>query len=76
MNKYKYMINEKLIRIDNVSRISYGIDIFEIAEGTPILLFRINDISTDKTTVEELAKKCSSLNASPIHIFEIIEDIL
>jgi hypothetical protein len=74
--KYKYMINEKTIDINDISRISYGIDIFDDTYGKMILLLKIYDISTDKDKVEELISSCNTLNASPTHIFEIIEDIL
>ncbi len=76
MKRYKYAINEKVICVDTISYCTYGIDVFDITYESPILLFQINDISIDKATVEELIHNCNILNASPIHIYEIIEDIL
>lgn len=74
--KYKYTINEKTISINDMSRISYGMDIYDDTYGRMILLLKIYDISTEKNKVEVLISSCNRLNASPTHIFEIIEDIL
>ena len=74
--KYKYTINEKTISINDMSRISYGMDIYDDTYGRMILLLKIYDISTEKNKVEDLISSCNRLNASPTHIFEIIEDIL
>ena len=74
--KYKYTINEKTISINDMSRISYGVDIYDDTYGKMILLLKIYDISTEKNKVEGLISSCNRLNASPTHIFEIIEDIL
>lgn len=74
--KYKYTINEKTISINDMSRISYGMDIYDDTYGRMILLLKIYDISTEKNKVEGLISSCNRLNASPTHIFEIIEDIL
>ena len=74
--KYKYTINEKTVSINNMSRISYGMDIYDDTYGRMILLLKIYDISTEKNKVEGLISSCNRLNASPTHIFEIIEDIL
>lgn len=74
--KYKYTINEKTISINDMSRISYGVDIYDDTYGRMILLLKIYDISTEKNKVEGLISSCNRLNASPTHIFEIIEDIL
>ena len=74
--KYKYTINEKTISINDMSRISYGMDIYDDTYGRMILLLKIYDISTEKNKVEGLISNCNRLNASPTHIFEIIEDIL
>ena len=74
--KYKYTINEKTISINDMSRISYGMNIYDDTYGRMILLLKIYDISTEKNKVEGLISSCNRLNASPTHIFEIIEDIL
>lgn len=74
--KYKYTINEKTISINDMSCISYGVDIYDDTYGRMILLLKIYDISTEKNKVEGLISSCNKLNASPTHIFEIIEDIL
>jgi hypothetical protein len=42
--KYKYMINEKTIDINDISRISYGIDIFDDTYGKMILLLKIKSL--------------------------------
>ena len=75
MKKYKYKINEKIICIDNISRSTYGVDIFDITCKNELLV-KIYDISPNKQMVEYLVCRCNLLNVSPIHIFDVIEDIL
>ena len=39
-------------------------------------LLRVPDISTDRKTVEALAKRCTDGQLAPAQLFEVIEDLL
>ena len=51
---------------------SYGIAIY-VGNTNPKI---ISDVSLEKAPLEELCRKCTAEELDPIHIYDIIEDIL
>jgi len=59
--------------IEDVGRVTvYGIA-YRDAQGQPA---RIDDISTDRETVERLAAMLQEGNASPLHVYDIVCDFV
>lgn len=55
----------------------YGIALLEEDHNTVVYeLNRVDNITCDKITLEKLVCRCNSLNLSPIHLDEVIEDFL
>ena len=55
----------------------YGVAIFEKkSQNNAIELSRVSNITCDKSALEALVCCCNSLNLSPIHLDEVIEDFL
>ena len=62
---------------DGVSK-SYGIAVFaniDMNETTSVLA-SIQDITTDRDALDELVNLCNSMELSPLHIRDVIEDFL
>ena len=51
---------------------TYGIAVFENGKQTEL----VSDVSLDRTTVKELVRKCNKYALEPIHLYDVIEDIL
>jgi len=51
---------------------SFGMEVLE--KGT--LSFKVSDISTDESLVTVLAQRCTAGQLDPIHLFDVIEDML
>ncbi len=71
MIKYR-SIREEMFSDEIGSYISYGI---ELADGDNVVR-KISDVSTDEETVSHLVLLSNELNLSPIHIDDVISDIL
>ena len=74
MNKKWYTVveqtNEELQAV-------YGIAIFEEDQNAIVSeLDRIDNVTCNKIALEQLVCRCNSLNLSPIHLDEVIEDFL
>ena len=55
----------------------YGIAVLEEASSMETTeLYRVNNVTCDKKAMESLVLRCNSLNLSPIHLDEVIEDFL
>lgn len=67
--KANYSIRIDVIQDGDRKRTAYGLDIKPHGISIP-------DIFTDRKPAEQLADACNRLDVSPIHIYEIIEDIL
>ncbi len=67
---YNYKcIEQKLFDEDIGNYITYGI---EITDGNKI----VNDVSCNKDKANTIIKLLNQYQVSPIHLYEIIEDIL
>ena len=71
MIKYR-SIREEMFSDEIGSYISYGI---ELTDGDNVVR-KISDVSTDEETVSHLVLLSNELNLSPIHIDDVISDIL
>lgn len=71
MIKYK-SIRENLFSEEIGNYVSYGIELID--DG--LIVRKISDISTDEKTVLHLVSLANELELSPIHIDDVIEDIL
>ncbi len=75
MNKsnVRYVLNSATLRLSEDTVVdTYGLDI--IRDGAKVKSYY--DIFLDRKKVEELVKMCNELDVSPLHIPEILEDIL
>lgn len=55
---------------------AFGIAILEGTGENMREIWRVSDISADKTVVENLAEMCNKRQLSPCHIYDVIEDSL
>ena len=51
---------------------TYGIAVFENGKQTEL----VSDVSLDHTDVESLVSKCNKYGLEPIHLYDVIEDLL
>lgn len=65
---------EKLNNPDIGSYISFGIIVLSENNTHKEELFRVSDVSADKSFVENLASLCTKEQLDPIHIYDVIED--
>ena len=73
MQMIRYHLREDYLQSeDNISYISYGIDI--VSDNT--ILKSIKDVSLQKKPLEELITLCNELRLSELHIYDVIDDFL
>ncbi len=72
--EYEYKITEDTYLLEDSKHIGYGISVSEKKTGRKIL--HIEDITVSKAKLSELVTLCNSLELSPIHIYDVIEDFL
>ncbi len=72
--EYKYSICSGIYRLEGKAHIGYGISVTDIDSNGEIA--KIEDISTSKEDIEKLVALCNSLQLSPLHIQDVIEDFL
>lgn len=75
MSSVAYGICEEIYELQGERRVSYGIAVYD-AENTSTVLDHISDITEDYERLSELIKTCNSLELSPIHLNEVVEDFL
>lgn len=75
MYKYK-MFAEKLNHPDIGNYTAFGIAVYSSVDNNPKKLMNISDISTDKKIVEDLCELCSREQLEPVHVFDVIEDMI
>ncbi len=62
-----YRVISSEITVEGENHITYGIN------GETVC---VNDISTDKESVEKLAELCNRLDLSEIHLIDVAEDFV
>lgn len=78
MINVKYKITEGTYESDDSVSKSYGIAVcanIGMNETTSVLAL-IQDITTDRDALDELVNLCNSMELSPLHIRDVIEDFL
>ena len=71
-----YGIVEETYRCKNAVRISYGIAAYDARNGVSDVFASLHDISDDKQSVCELARKCNELGLSLDHFEDVVIDFL
>ena len=56
--------------------LTYGIACVDEDDGTKELITQIPDISTDREKVERLVTVCNEQQLSPIHLQDVVDDLL
>lgn len=71
--KMRYSAKREVINSEEFGEyITYGIQIYNDGE----LIREISDVSTSERKVADLCECCNRLKLDPIHIDDVIEDIL
>ena len=70
--KITYEVKETTLDVNEEEISSYGIDC--LVDGKKYL--SVEDISTDKRSVEDLARICSALELEPEHLRDVAEDYI
>lgn len=73
-----YGIVEEIYVLGESKRIAYGIAAYADAEtdGTATIVASVNDISSDKDSVEEFVKNCNRTKLSPRALKDAAEDFV
>lgn len=69
---YYLIIDNKVYFNDIIPRKTYGIEIIENDNEKEI----VNDISTDEDFITNIIEKLKTNAVLPVHLFDIIEDLL
>ena len=74
---FEYRIfEEELTSVDIGKYTSYGIKVFEISDTGERCIVSLSDVSTEKAFVEAFAHLCNKEKLSPLHLFDVAEDLL
>ncbi len=65
---------EKLNHVDIGSYTGFGIIVLFVSEDSEEELFRVSDISVDKSVVDNMSELYTQVQLEPIHIYDVIED--
>ena len=72
MSRIKYIITSSMVKIEDSEITSYGITCLNDTSNEQ----SIEDISTDKATVERAVNRFNKYKLSPHHFAEAVEDVL
>lgn len=75
MVNVKYNVVEEMYTTENKTRVSYGIIAYHNNDDKKIIS-TIHDITSDRVLIDELVKHCNELLLSPIHLEDVIIDML
>ena len=56
--------------------VTYGIACVEEDDGIKELISQIPDVSNNREEVEQLVKLCNEQHLSPIHLQDVVDDLL
>ncbi len=71
---YHYVLRcDRLFKDDIGSYVTYGLDVLDEAFAC---ICTIRDITTDKAALTRLLELCNSLQPSPVHIHDAVEDFV
>lgn len=71
----KYYILEEEVELESSKHIGYGIEI-EKQESSRIEKSQIKDITTDQTRIDYIVKSLMKNSVTPIHLHDVIEEML
>ena len=71
----KYYILEEEVELESSKHIGYGIEI-EKQDNTRVEKSQIKDITTDQTKIYYIIKLLMKNSVTPIHLHDVIEDML
>ena len=75
MSSIKYSVFESSIICNGLAQVTYGISAEDTSSrGLPIVC--IQDITSDKNSLEHLVDLCNRKNLSLIHLNDVVEDFL
>jgi len=76
MKTAQYILIESSYWINGIRYSTYGIAQADLSEGYAVIVKAIPDLSQDKERVQHLAKVCTELQLSPVHLTDIVNDFL
>ncbi len=73
-----YGVIKEIYSINGATRTAYGIAAYADAEedGSATIVKAVHDITSDSFSLQKLLKLCNSLELSPIHLSDVVEDFL
>ncbi len=78
MSALTYGLVEEKYTLKGQSRIAYGMVLYANAaeDGTATIIASARDLTSDKARLEALIGNCNTLELSPIHFDDVVEDFL
>lgn len=73
-----YTVTDNISSHGGSDRISYGIDVYISTDkdSAASVIASVKDITSDKSKLAALVRKCNDLQLSPIHLYDVIEDLI
>ncbi len=78
MKTITYGVVQELYSLNGDERISYGIAAYFDVEnnGTATIVASVNDITDERTKLENLVHNCNRLSLPPESLYDVVEDFL
>ena len=76
MEDQQYILIESTFTANNRKYNSYGIALVVTYDESTVMIESIPDLSQDKERIQHLAKLCTELHLSPIHLADVVADFL
>ncbi len=78
MSMLTYGLVEEKYELNGQIRVAYGMVLYANAaeDGTATIIASARDLTSDKAQLEALAENCNTLELSPIHFDDVVEDFL
>ena len=64
--------------LGTTERTSYGIAAYADTDvdGCATVITHVGDVTSDKDQISKLAELCNSLELSPLHFYDVVEDFI
>ena len=76
MMKTEYCVVEEKYMVREKEHLAYGIAEIEVYEDSYSVIEAIHNCCYEKCIIEKIVEKCNRLDISPIHLNEVIIDLL
>jgi hypothetical protein len=76
MEDQQYILIESTFTVNNKKHTAYGIALAVVSDESTVMIESIPDLSQDKERIQNLAKLCTELHLSPIHLTDVVADFL